>query len=93
MCRLGGIAAPQVVIFLPKITGDAVPLVVLGLTALSGGILAIWLPETLGVPLMETLQEVDELDGAETKPFFEWWSKKRLREQQLRYAQNQNNKV
>ena len=37
------------------------------------------LPETLGSPLMISLDELDGLSGR-TKPMLRWWSKEQLRE-------------
>ena len=37
------------------------------------------LPETLGVPLVETREEVENL-YVRTKPFFSWWSRRQLKE-------------
>ena len=37
------------------------------------------LPETLGVPLVETHEEVENL-YVRTKPFFAWWSRDQLKE-------------
>ena len=37
------------------------------------------LPETLGVPLVESIDEVENL-YVRTKPFFAWWSRDQLKE-------------
>ena len=53
-------------------------MIVLGVCSLLGGLLTLLLPETLGTLLLEKIEDVDELrrDG---KPFFGWWSKRKLK--------------
>ena len=68
----------------------------MGLCSIIGGILAIFLPETLGSNLCETIEDVGEL-GKDSKPFFAWWSKKDLKEhmerQQAKKANAQSKEV
>ena len=52
--RIGGILAP----FIIGIKPVAVPLFIMGLSCLVGGVIAVFLPETLGAPLPETLEDV-----------------------------------
>ncbi len=61
MARFGGIAAPQVAIFLPKIAPKFLPLVIMGSSCLVGSLLSILLPETLGSDLPETFEDVEKL--------------------------------
>ncbi|XP_059084961.1 organic cation transporter protein-like [Tigriopus californicus] len=75
--RLGGIAAPQVAIYLPKVAFPALPLLLMGGCAILGGVLTLLLPETLGSPLIESIGELKGL-GDTSKPFFSWWSISKL---------------
>jgi MFS transporter, OCT family, solute carrier family 22 (organic cation transporter), member 4/5 len=59
----------QVAIYLPSVTFEAFPMLFMGLCALLGGVLSFWLPETLGSPLCETMEDVDNL-GKGAKPIF-----------------------
>ena len=52
--RIGGILAP----FIIGIKPVAVPLFIMGFSCLVGGVIAVFLPETLGAPLPETLEDV-----------------------------------
>lgn len=57
MARLGGMVAPVV-----KMTGEYVPflpLVIYGVAPIVSGIAAAFLPETLNVPLPETIEQVE----------------------------------
>lgn len=77
MARIGGISAPQVALYLPKVTSKEVPLVIMGGSAICGGLLSLLLPETLGALLPETLDEIGLLKDND-KSFFECWSKATL---------------
>ena len=55
VARIGGIAAP----LLAGLHGTA-PLIIMGGSSLLGGILAIFLPETLGAKLPETVAQVNK---------------------------------
>ncbi|OCT81764.1 hypothetical protein XELAEV_18024272mg [Xenopus laevis] len=60
MARLGGIIAP-----LAQMTGDiyhSLPLIIFGCLPILSGIAGCFLPETLGVPLPETIEEVESPD-------------------------------
>ena len=84
---------PQIALYLgPALNAERLPLLLLGCCALFGGLLALLLPETLGIPLMVSL---DELDGisARTKPFFAWWTRARLRESLERNAEIRDKKA
>ena len=52
-------------------------MVFMGACALVGGALAVLLPETLGAPMMNSLEELDGI-SSRTKPTFAWWSKSQL---------------
>ena len=56
VARIGGIAAP----LLAGLHGTA-PLIIMGGSSLLGGILAIFLPETLGAKLPETVAQVSKI--------------------------------
>lgn len=60
MARLGGIVAPLV-----QMTADYyyhLPVIIFSLCPILSGVIAALLPETLGVPLPETIQEVERTD-------------------------------
>ena len=71
----------QIALFIgPALNSEAAPFLILGGCSIFGGILSLWmLPETLGSPLMISLDELDGLSGR-TKPMLRWWSKEQLRE-------------
>ena len=69
----------QIAIYLPAITFNAFPLLFMGLCSLVGAALALLLPETLGSPYIETLEDVENM-GEYSKPFFSWWTTKQLKE-------------
>ena len=52
-------------------------MIVLGVCSFIGGLLSLLLPETLGTILCEKIEDLEDLkrDG---KPFFSWWTKKKL---------------
>ena len=68
----------QIALFFPSFTFDAFPMVFIGACALFAGSLALFLPETLGEPLVESVSDVDKLGGENGKAFGSWWSKERL---------------
>ena len=51
----------------------------MGSCSIFGGLLSLILPETLGSPLMLSLDELDGL-SERTKPMLKWWTKEQLRE-------------
>lgn len=76
--RVGGILAPQVALYLPVVTGSTqAPMILMGVCALCGSVVTLWLPETLGSLTIQSTQDVDNLDTI-TKPFFAVWSGKKL---------------
>lgn len=58
MARIGSMAAPAVLI-LDEIL-PALPSIVYGGSAVVAGLIAFLLPETLNVPLPDTIEDVDE---------------------------------
>ena len=80
MARIGGFAAPQVAIFLPKVAPDYpyLTMLILGSCSILGGLLSLLLPETLGSLLPETITDVQSFKH-NNKKFFECWSKTKLR--------------
>ncbi len=50
----------------------------MGGCSIFGGLLALLLPETLGQPLVESIEDVDLMGPR--KSFFSWWSKEKLEE-------------
>ena len=65
---------------------SALPMLLMGGASILGGLLAALLPETLGSPLVETLEEAEQL-GEGGKPFFAYWSTKKLAEETEKQAQ------
>ncbi|MFT7802065.1 solute carrier family 22 member 6-A-like [Arapaima gigas] len=61
MARIGSMAAPAVLILEDIL--PALPSIIYGGSAVMAGILAIFLPETLNVPLPDTIEDVEE----------KWW--------------------
>ena len=59
IARLGAIAAPFTVLYLPKVAPDWLPLALIGTFSCAGGLLALLLPETLGSRLPESLADVE----------------------------------
>ncbi|XP_077183568.1 solute carrier family 22 member 6-B-like [Paroedura picta] len=69
MSRLGGIVAPVVLL-----AGDyqpSLPLVIFGITPIISGISAGFLPEMLEVPLMDTIEQVEERASWKSKAALE----------------------
>ncbi len=69
----------QIVLYFPTFTFKEFPLMFMGSCAALGGLLALLLPETLGSPLVESVADVDRMDGARVKSFFSWWGDDQLR--------------
>ena len=57
---IGGLAAPYIAFYLPKVWQKG-PMLIMGGTSLFGGILAFALPETLGSKLPEKMEDVKEM--------------------------------
>merc|ERR1712126_378946 len=60
VARIGGISAPYIALYLPKIMPE-LPVLILGGSSLVGGLMAFALPETLGSKLPEVLEDVTEM--------------------------------
>uniref|UniRef100_A0A8C8SV96 Major facilitator superfamily (MFS) profile domain-containing protein n=1 Tax=Pelusios castaneus TaxID=367368 RepID=A0A8C8SV96_9SAUR len=58
MGRLGGVAAPLVE--MTKVFGSFLPLILFGTVPITAGIFVNCLPETLGVPLPDTMEQVED---------------------------------
>ena len=72
MARLGGAAAPFVGKYLTELTGsvsDILPLCVFGAVGVLGGLVAFILPDTVGFPLPDTFQDVEDIKDHQ-KPFW-----------------------
>ena len=76
--RLGGMMAPPVALYLPRVTSPQAPLILMGCLALLGSALTTLLPETLGSLTVQSVADVDKLKTG-TKPFFAYWSRSKLR--------------
>ncbi|XP_059085438.1 organic cation transporter protein-like isoform X2 [Tigriopus californicus] len=74
VARIGSIIAP----LLAGLSPIWIPLVVMGGACLVGGILAIFLPETLGMPLPESIDDINVLYENE-KPWYKWIKRVELR--------------
>ena len=64
---------PQVALYLPAVTFDELPMIIFGSTTFVAAILSLLLPETLGAPLIESLDELFLLHKY-SKPLLSWWS-------------------
>eukprot|EP00095_Tigriopus_kingsejongensis_P010110 maker-scaffold152_size304267-snap-gene-1.15 protein:Tk10110 transcript:maker-scaffold152_size304267-snap-gene-1.15-mRNA-1 annotation:"organic cation transporter protein" len=73
MARLGSICAP----ILANISPPAIPMVIMGLSSLLGGVIVVFLPETLGNTLPDSLEEVEQL-FRQSKPWYKWVSTSEL---------------
>jgi len=63
MARFGGIAAPWIASYLPSQGSlpDWVAYTVFGILALVGGTLALFIPDTIGFPLPDTLDDLEKI--------------------------------
>ena len=71
--------APPVALYLPQVLSPQAPLVLMGSLALLGSALTTLLPETLGSLTVQTVEDVDNLRN-QTKPFFVYWSRQKLKD-------------
>ena len=59
--QCAGIAAPFIATYLPKVTTDWMPFLVMGGASALGGLLSLLLPDTVGSPLPDTMEDVETL--------------------------------
>ena len=59
--RLVSILAPYLTLYLPDVTFAQLPFIVFGLGTLLGAIVSVFLPESLGHPLPDTLEDATKL--------------------------------
>ena len=76
--RLFSMTAPYISQYLPAVTNDQAPFLIFGVCGLMGCITSILLPETLGHPLPDTLEDAAEMNK-NSKSIFSWWSSKELK--------------
>ena len=69
----------QVAIYLPSVTFEELPMIIFGSTTFIAALLSLKLPETLGAPLVESLDEIYILHKY-SKPFFHWWSPEQIKD-------------
>ena len=90
--RLVSVAAPYLTLYLPAVTFKQLPFLVFGFGALVASVASIFVPESLGHPLPDTLEEAAQFG---TKSFWSCWSRKRLEDeiacQRLRNLENKEN--
>jgi len=78
---LGAIPSPYIALYLPHVTTPAMPYLVMGGTAVVGGLIALMLPETLGFKLPETLEDVGTM-RREQRPMFKQLCNKKTENRQ-----------
>ena len=64
VARVGGIAAPYIAFYLPTLKwkfAEKLPMLIMGISSIIGGLLAFALPETLGSKLPEKMEDVKEM--------------------------------
>ena len=66
-------------LYLPLVTFNELPLLIFGSTSFIAAVLALLLPETLGAPLVESLDELVILQKF-SKPLLSWWSLEQVNE-------------
>ena len=90
--RLVSVAAPYLTLYLPAVTFKQLPFLVFGFGALVASMASIFVPESLGHPLPDTLEEAAQFG---TKSFWSCWSRKKLEDeiacQRLRNLENKEN--
>ena len=64
-------------LYLPAVSFDELPFLIFGATSIASAIIALYLPETLGAPLVESLDELLLLKRY-SKPILSWWSSKQV---------------
>jgi len=61
--RLGGIAAPFIVLLGTQLNSPSMPFLIFGATSVLAGLLIFTLPETLGAPMPDTLEDMDAIQS------------------------------
>ena len=73
--RLVSIAAPYLTLYLPAVTFKQMPFIVFGLATLLAAVASAFVPESLGHPMPDTIEEAARLGH---KSFWSCWSRQRL---------------
>jgi len=76
-------------LYFPTFTFDEFPMLFMGAFSGATALLALTLPETLGNPLVEKIEDIDLL-LQNKKGFFSWWSSDKLRRVQEEHANRGN---
>ena len=71
--RVFSMTAPYISQYLPAVTNDQAPFLIFGISGLVGCIGSIFLPESLGHPLPDTIQDAADMNKY-SKSIFTWWS-------------------
>ena len=71
-------AAPSISQYLPSVTNDEAPFLIFGVCGFAGCIISVFLPESLGHPLPDTIQDAEEMNE-KVKSIFTWWSSAELK--------------
>ena len=87
--RLVSILAPYLTLYLPDVTFKQLPFIVFGLGTLLGAIVSVFLPESLGHPLPDTLEDAAKLGTG--KSMWSCWSRSKLAEE-VRFHQEERMK-
>ena len=64
-------------LYLPVVTFEELPLLIFGSTTFVAALLSLLLPETLGAPLIESIDELLVI-RKHAKPLLAWWSTTRV---------------
>ena len=91
--RLFSMTAPYISQYLPAVTYNQAPFLVFGVCGLVGCICSVFLPESLGHPLPDTMQDAADMNKY-SKSIFTWWSKEKLEkkiEERLKERHKRNN--
>ena len=88
--RLFSMTAPYISQYLPAVTYNQAPFLIFGVSGLVGCVCSVFLPESLGHPLPDTMQDADDMNK-HSKPIFSWWSKQKL-EKNIEYRLKERHK-
>jgi hypothetical protein len=72
------------------LTFAQLPFIIFGLGTLLGAVVSCFLPESLGSPLPDTLEDAARMG---TKPFWSCWSRSRLQEEVDHHRRNKVNTI